>query len=224
MNQNDLLILEVDAISKSFGRTRVLDSLDLQVPKGHIVEIRGANGSGKTTLLSILSSLTEPDSGTVMLNGRTVKKFGASYRRCIGTVFHVPLIYDQLTLKENLEYFGRLYRLPNVSSVVEEKVDRFHLRHWLDQKVGTLSNGLRKRVSIAKSMLHSPQLLLLDEPDTGLDQETLRILGDVFDEFSDSGGTVLLATHTSSIKYLAPRCRYLLIDGKLCSERNSRNA
>ena len=224
MNQNDLLILEVEAISKSFGKTRVLDSLDLQVPKGHIVEIRGANGSGKTTLLSILSSLTKPDSGAVMLNGLNVEKFGAIYRRCIGSVFHAPLIYEQLTPKENLEHFGRLYRLPNVTEVVEEKISRLHLDHWGDQKVGTLSNGLRKRVSIAKSMLHGPQLLLLDEPDTGLDEETIRILGDVFDEFSGNGGAVLLTTHTSSIKYRAPGCRYFLVAGKLSPERGPNHA
>jgi len=224
MNQNDLLILEADAISKTFGKTRVLDSLDLHVPKGHIVEIRGSNGSGKTTLLSILSSLTEPDSGMVMLNGSNIKNLGSIYRRCIGTVFHVPLIYYQLTIKENLEYFGKLYRLTNVSDVVEEKVDRLNLGHWLDQKVGTLSNGLKKRVSIAKSMLHSPQMLLLDEPDTGLDEATLKILGDVFDEFSGDGGAILLTTHTSSIKYLAPRSRYFLVDGKLCNELSSRDA
>ncbi len=187
--------VEVRGLHKSYGRAAVLRGLDLEVAWGETVVILGPNGSGKTTLIKTLATLTRPDTGSVRIAGLDVSRSGKQARATIGVVTHDPMLYEQLTGLENLKLFGRMFNL----DVVEERAvcaaDRLGMTSRLSQRVGTMSHGMRKRLSIARALLHDPPILLMDEPESGLDQEALDILESIVLGSSDLGRTVIMTTH-----------------------------
>ena len=187
--------IEIKGLSKSFGRTPVLRNLDLHVERGEVLTIIGPNGSGKTTLLKVLSTLTKPDAGLVRVAGFGVARSGQSVRRAIGVVTHDPLFYDDLTGYENLKYYARLFGLGGIDRRIDGVADRLGISSRLHQRAGTMSHGTRKRFSIARALLHEPHILLMDEPESGLDQEALTRLDLIISEASPSDRTVVVTTH-----------------------------
>jgi len=189
------LAIEVRGLNKAFGRVPVLRGLDLDVPWGEVLTVLGPNGSGKTTLIRTLGTLMRPDSGLIRVGGLDVARAGQALRRTVGVVTHEPMLYDQLTGSENLMFVARMFGLDNVEERVHHSADRMGVTARLDQRVSSMSHGLRKRFSIARALLHDPLVLLLDEPESGLDQEALDLLEDVVVGHAGASRAVLMTTH-----------------------------
>ena len=155
----------------------------------------GPNGSGKSTLVRLLSGLSRPDSGAIRVAGLDPARHGERVRQTVGVMTHEPLLYDDLTGWENLEFAGRMFQLDRVGERIETVADRLGVHSRLHQRVGSLSHGLRKRFSIARALLHEPRVLLMDEPESGLDGRAAAILEEVLDERTSSGAALLFTTH-----------------------------
>jgi len=185
----------VRSLEKSFGEWPVLWNLDLSVPWGQALVLFGANGAGKTTLLRILATHVKADHGSVAVAGHNLCTRPENARHRIGVVGHRSLLYDDLTCRENLIYYSRLFGLKDYKPRVDEVLAKVRLGDRADHRVRTLSNGMQKRASIARAILHQPDVLLLDEPETGLDRESVSILGTLLAEWTDSGRSVVMTTH-----------------------------
>jgi heme ABC exporter ATP-binding subunit CcmA len=187
--------LEVSGLKKSFGFKLVLRGIDLVLERGARVALLGANGTGKTTLLRILAGLTRPSAGSVSIDGRDSVRDAQQLRRLVGFVGHQPYLYDELTALENLLFFGRIYGVSNAREHAGELLKRVGLAKRAQERVSALSRGQVQRLSLARALLHAPGLLLLDEPDTGLDEEGNALLEMLLLEHAEAGGTTLFTTH-----------------------------
>ena len=187
--------VRVRGVVKSFGRTRVLHGINLDVPWGQTLSLVGANGSGKTTLLKILATLSKPDSGQILVGGLRPDRSGAALRKQIGVVTHDPLLYDDLTARENLRFFCRMFGISDADERVESVTEMVGMESRLDQRIGSMSHGMKKRFSIARALLHDPQILLMDEPENGLDQGAVSLLDGLISKRSDSRRAIIMTTH-----------------------------
>ena len=187
-------MLAIAGLKKSFDLKSVLRGIDLVVESGERVALMGANGAGKTTLLRILACLTEPSS-SARIDGWDIVRDAQQVRRLVGFVAHQPYLYDELTALENLLFFGKMYAVKDARERTEDLLRRVGLEKRARERAGVLSRGQVQRLSLARALLHAPRLLLLDEPDTGLDEEGLRLIEDVLAEHSAQGGAVLFTAH-----------------------------
>ena len=187
--------VEVRGLEKSYGEWPVLWDLDLAVPWGETLALFGVNGAGKTTLLRILSTHVRPDSGSAAIAGRDLRRQPGAVRRRIGVVGHRSFLYHDLTCRENLVYYARLYGLRNCESRAAEVLGRVGLAGRAGHRVRDLSNGMQKRASIARAILHEPQVLLLDEPESGLDRDSREMFGELLLEWAGAGRSAIIATH-----------------------------
>jgi heme exporter protein A len=188
-------VIHVSKLVKAFGRRPVLRGIDLEVPAGQSVALFGPNGAGKTTLIRIIAGLSKLTSGRVLLGGQDAQKAGPSLRRYIGFVSHNPLVYDSLTAEENLLSFGRMYEVPDLSGRIVQVLEQVGLAGRRKDVVRTYSRGMVQRLAIGRAILHNPPILLLDEPDTGLDQQAADMLRNLLVELGSGDRTVLLTTH-----------------------------
>jgi heme exporter protein A len=188
-------MIRLNNVVKQYGLNPVLRGVDLQVHQGEFVTLVGANGAGKSTLLSIVATLLRPTSGEVRVGGWLLPDQSDRVRRYIGLVSHQSLLYRDLTAAENLAFFARLYRLDNAEARVMDALRTVGLFSRQRDPVGTFSRGMVQRLTIARATLHEPEVLLLDEPYTGLDQEASRLLDDLLRAESDRGRTILMITH-----------------------------
>ena len=183
--------------TRKAGLRRALDGVSFRIEAGEIFGFLGPNGGGKTTLFRILSTLAKPQGGSVRVFGADLATEAAAVRRRLGVVFQSPSLDVQLTVRENLMHQGHLYGLSGrtLAERIGAALERFGLADRRDQRALELSGGLRRRVEIAKSLLHGPRLLLLDEPSTGLDPGARRDLWGTLESLRREGVTVLLTTH-----------------------------
>jgi ABC-2 type transport system ATP-binding protein len=183
--------------TRKAGLRKALDGVSFQIPAGEIFGFLGPNGGGKTTLFRILSTLARPQGGSVQVFGADLAAEAAAVRRRLGVVFQNPSLDVQLTVRENLLHQGHLYGLSGraLAERIGAALERFGLSDRHAQRALELSGGLRRRVEIAKSLLHGPRLLLLDEPSTGLDPGARRDLWETLESLRREGVTVLLTTH-----------------------------
>ena len=207
--------LKVLGLEKSFGEWPVLWDLDLTVPWGEILVLFGANGVGKTTLLRVLSTQAKADAGTVMVAGFNQRLRPELVRRHVGVVGHQTFHYNDLTCRENLHYYGRLFGLRDYRNRAEEALARLGLEHRADRRVHTLSNGMQKRLSIARAIQHQPRLLLLDEPEAGLDRESLGMLQTLLEQWAESGRSVVMTTHDMELGLSWAHRAAVLAGGKI---------
>ena len=215
--------IEVRGLHKGFGEWPVLRGLDLTVGWGEFLVVFGANGVGKTTLLKVLSSQARADSGEVRVGGIDMKRDSASIRRLIGVVAHRGFLYEDMSCRENLSFFGRMYGLRNSQQRVGELLGLVGLGARGNQRVRTFSNGMQKRLSIARAIIHEPSVLLLDEPEAGLDQEALDILSALLETWKGDGRTVVMTTHNLE-KGLAWGDRVAILSGgKIAFEESRRS-
>src|SRR5437588_4847417 len=187
--------LEVKGLKKSFGFKPVLRGVDLTLCSGESMALMGANGVGKTTLLRILAGLTRPGAGSACINGLDLVRDAQRIRHLVGFVAHQPYLYDELTALENLLFFGRMYSVRRCKERAGVLLERVGLAKRAGERTNALSRGQVQRLALARALLHEPRLLLLDEPDTGLDEEGIALLGTLLQEHRQGGGTVLLTTH-----------------------------
>ncbi len=193
--------IEASEIVVAFGDQVALRGVSLAVQPGERVALVGPNGAGKTTLLRVMAGLARPDAGTVSLAGHPLHPRRADLRALLGVVLHHSFAYPELTLRENLDFFARLYRVPDRGERIPRVLDLVGLQHRSTQRVAALSRGMVQRLAIARAILHDPPILLLDEPDTGLDQEAMALLEAILNSHrSDGARTVqrrstLFTTH-----------------------------
>jgi heme ABC exporter ATP-binding subunit CcmA len=191
-----VLAVEAVGLEKSFGNSAVLRGLDMTVRDGEAVAIFGANGVGKSTLLRTLTTLTRPDHGSISVYGRDLSKEAESARLWLGAVLHSPMLYGDMTVRENLTFFGKMFRVPDLDERIEELVARLGLGARLEQRARELSHGYQKRAALARAMLHRPRVLLLDEAETGLDEPARKVLDTVIAEHRAAGHAVVMTTHS----------------------------
>lgn len=176
---------------------RALDGVSFSVPEGELFGLLGPNGGGKSTLFKILATAFAPAAGTVSILGRDALADLTGVRQSLGVVFQSPSLDAKLTARENLDHAGRLYGLggAELASRIPAMLERYRLSDRADDRVGTLSGGLRRRVELAKSLLHRPRVVLLDEPSTGLDPAARKDLWDHLFALKKEGATILTTTH-----------------------------
>lgn len=187
--------LEIQGLKKSFSLKPILRGIDLTLDQGQRMALLGANGTGKTTLLRILAGLTKPGAGTVRIGGWDIERDAQQVRHLVGFVGHQPYIYEDLTALENLLFFGRMYKVKQARERAAELLMRVGLTKRAGERAGAFSRGQLQRLALARAMLHSPQLLLLDEPDAGLDEEGHELLESLLREHTERHGTTLFTTH-----------------------------
>lgn len=184
------------ALRRLYGALPALDGVDLMVPSGTCVLLLGANGAGKSTLLRVVSTLIPPTSGTLRIYGADARRADrTTLRRRIGLLAHQTYLYENLTAVENLHFYARLYGLPSPRDAAHEALASAALEDRAADLVRTFSRGMKQRLAIARALLHDPDLLLLDEPFTGLDRESCARLTAQLAASRDAGRTCLLATH-----------------------------
>jgi heme exporter protein A len=188
-------MIEIHKLVKAFGNRAVLKGVDLAVAEGEFVTLVGPNGAGKTTLMHIIATLTKPTGGRVSVAGYDLAGGAVGVRRQLGLVSHKTLLYDDLSAEQNLHFYARMYDVPDAEARTESVLRRVGLWGRQRDPVRTYSRGMQQRLAIARAMLHDPPILLLDEPDTGLDQHAAAMLTDLLHEVGATQRTVLMTTH-----------------------------
>lgn len=188
-------MIEVRGLVKSFGHNLVLRGVDLEVADGQFLTLVGPNGAGKTTLIRILAALSKATSGTVRMDGLDLADEIVDIRKRVGFVSHQTLLYGDLTPDENLRFYGQMYDVPDLEDRIEAVLRQVGLEGRRHEPVRTFSRGMQQRLAIARAILHQPSVLLLDEPDTGLDQHAAGMLHQLLATVGAEGRTVLMTTH-----------------------------
>ncbi len=187
--------IDVRALNKSFGAKRVVKDFSLQVRRGEIYGFLGPNGSGKTTSIRMLCGLLKPDSGSGTCLGHDVIRDTAAIKREVGYMTQRFSLWEDLTIRENLDFIARMYGMHDRRSAVAAILEQIGLARNRDQLAGTLSGGWKQRVALAACMLHQPKLLLLDEPTAGVDPQARRDFWEEIHRLAARGISVLVATH-----------------------------
>ncbi len=188
-------LITAEKIDKQFGARWALRGISFTIRQGEIVALVGPNGAGKTTLLRIIGTLSQAHAGKIHIGQIPIPEHANAARAAIGFVGHQTFMYDDLTARENLNFFARLYDLPNIPQRIEQVAARVGITHRLDDVVRTLSRGLQQRLTIARMLLHEPVVLLLDEPYTGLDQVAADLLDQMMLDAKKEGRAILFSTH-----------------------------
>ena len=188
-------MITVKKLVKRFGLKTVLRGVDFEVQPGEFVALLGPNGAGKTTFLRILASLSRPSLGDVKIAGYKLPHEAAQVRARLGVVSHLPLLYGDLTAEENLRFYARMYNIPNIELRVTEVLEMVGLEARRRDLVRTFSRGMQQRLAIGRAVLHDPDVVLFDEPYTGLDQDASAMLDDVLKTVAAKGRTVVMTSH-----------------------------
>ena len=188
-------MIVVRKLVKRFGLKTVLRGLDFQVEQGEFVALLGPNGAGKTTFLRILASLARPSLGEVRIAGHRLPEQASAVRRLLGVVSHQPLLYGDLTAEENLSFFARMYSIPEPRQRIAEVLEMVGLAPRRRDLVRTFSRGMQQRLAIGRAVLHDPEVMLFDEPHTGLDQDACKMLDTVLRDVAARGRTVVMTSH-----------------------------
>lgn len=193
MSQN--LAIDVSGLTKRFGKKTVVDNFDIQVPAGEVWGFLGPNGSGKTTTIRMLCGLLRPDAGQGTCLGFDVLRQSAEIKANVGYMTQKFSFYEDLSIRENLEFVARLYAMPDLNRAVDESLSHLGLSNRQHQLAGQLSGGWKQRLALAACVLHRPALLLLDEPTAGVDPQARRDFWEQIHELAGQGVTVLVSTH-----------------------------
>jgi ABC-2 type transport system ATP-binding protein/heme exporter protein A len=218
------IIISVKGLGKRFAAHVALDGIDLNIEQGEFVIILGPNGAGKTTLLKILETLIRPSSGSVKIGGLELSRSAVQIRRMIGAISHESYLYSDLTVEENLHFFGKMYGLSDDELTVRIQVllEQMHLEHRCMDRVSTLSRGMKQRLSIARSLIHDPEIILMDEPYTGLDLQSACDLEKLLLENSRKA-TVLMVTHDIDRAFAICDRVIILCDGTISSDMRQKD-
>ncbi|GAB6151383.1 ABC transporter ATP-binding protein [Desulfosporosinus burensis] len=189
-------MIEGTNLCKTYGRKNVLRDISVRIPTGEFVAVLGPNGAGKSTLLKILALISKPDSGEVKIGDKSLVDIKDELKHKIGIISHSSFLYPELTAYENLQFYGRLYGIDNLEEQIITIIKKVGLILALNEPVYTFSRGMLQRLSIARALIHNPEVILLDEPFTGLDQQGISLLEDVLKDLKSSYKTILMVTHS----------------------------
>jgi heme exporter protein A len=188
-------MIEVKKLVKRFGLKTILRGLDFTVQPGEFVALLGPNGAGKTTFLRILATLSRPSLGQVKVAGHHLPHQAAQVRARLGVVSHMPLLYPDLTAEENLQFYARMYGIDGMEARITDVLDMVGLEHRRKDLVRTFSRGMQQRLAIGRAVIHDPEVMLFDEPYTGLDQDASEMLDEVLRSVAAKGRTVVMTSH-----------------------------
>jgi ABC-2 type transport system ATP-binding protein len=188
-------------LTKQYGKFTAVDGIDLEVPSGELFGFLGPNGAGKTTTFRIIAGILRPTSGTVEIGGIDITRSPLEAKSRLGFIPDRPFVYDKLTGGEFLRFAAALYgqQGPAVERRIDELLELFELTRWKDELTESYSHGMRQKLIISGALVHRPAVIVVDEPMVGLDPKSARLLKDLFRQFVDRGGTVLMSTHTLEV-------------------------
>jgi heme exporter protein A len=188
-------VIAVRNLVKRFGHKTVLRGLSFDVQQGEFVALLGPNGAGKTTFLRVLASLARPSLGDVRIAGYRLPGQASAVRARLGVLSHQPLLYADLSAEGNLNFYGRMYGVPDLPGRVDDVLDLVGLTARRRDLVRTYSRGMQQRLAIGRAVLHDPDVLLLDEPYTGLDQDACAMLDEILARVATQGRTIVMTSH-----------------------------
>ncbi len=191
-------MIEVKNLTKNFNSFTAVDHVSFDVKKGEVFGLLGPNGAGKTTIIRMISTLTRPTEGTATVGGYDIVKHGSEVRKLVGLVSEKIIMYDRLTAKENLWFFGKLYNIPKnvLNQRIDELLELVQLSKWKTSQVGTFSTGMRQRMNVIRALLNMPEVLFLDEPTLGLDpQSSVEVREFVKKINRENKTTIVVTTH-----------------------------
>jgi heme exporter protein A len=188
-------LLEARGLVRTFGPVRAVDGVSFALAPGEVLTILGPNGAGKSTLLGLLAGTLHPTSGEIRFRGEAVDSTRTEARAALGLLSHRTFLYGALTARENLVFWARLHRLPDPGGRADRGLERVGLSEVANRPAGGFSRGMRQRLSLARTLLHDPALVLLDEPFTGLDVHAAALLRQVLQQLRDGARSVILVTH-----------------------------
>jgi ABC-type multidrug transport system ATPase subunit len=216
-------ILVAKDIKKSFGRFQVLKGINLIINRGDRYVLFGSNGAGKTTLVKIISTLLPADSGELTLFGKKIEGSMKDIKATIGFMSHEPYLYNELTAWENLDFYASLYSVKNKKERIENLLKEVGLYYRSHDRTGSFSRGMKQRLSLARAILHDPDLIFLDEPYSGLDINAQEILNDLIIQLNQSGKTFFCITHDISKSFEIATKGGILSNGQVVYEAESKN-
>lgn len=208
-------LIEISNLSRYFGPLPALEGIDLVVKKGEFLTIFGPNGAGKTTLIRILATLLRPSQGKVRIAGLDLTEDSEQLRYQIGVISHTTFLYDNLTARENLRFYGKMYNISNLNLRIDELIIQLGLKNRQDDLVRTFSRGMQQRLSIARALIHNPEILLFDEPYTGLDGYAAKILENLLTQLHTRERTIILTTHNLEQGLKSCQRVAVLVKGKI---------
>jgi heme exporter protein A len=188
--------VETAGLVKSFGNFKALRGIDLQVPAGSTLAVFGPNGAGKTTLIKILASIMRPTSGKIFIEGFELKDNAEQVRGRLGLVAHQSYLYGNLSAWENLDFYARMYGVEDKRERIGEVLDLVSMTARKHDRLSTFSRGMQQRMALARALLHRPSILLLDEPETGLDQQALGAMWDIIRREESGRRTIIFTSHS----------------------------
>lgn len=216
-------ILVAKDIKKSFGRFQVLNGINLTINQGDRYILFGSNGAGKTTLVKILSTILPADSGELTIFGKKIERRSKDIRAMIGFMSHEPYLYNELSAWENLNFYASIYSVKDKEERVESLLKEVGLYHRSHDRTGSFSRGMKQRLSLARAILHSPDIIFLDEPYAGLDIKAQEILNDLIIRLNQKGKTFFLITHDIGKDFEIANRRGLLSKGRIMYEAEEGN-
>lgn len=205
-------MIQVQSLTKTAGDKVILRGVTFEIKSGESVAVLGSNGAGKSTLLRMLALLTKPTSGEISLMGYDTKQHTNELKKKIGFVSHSSMLYDHFSPIENLMFHGKLYGVKDCEAKAKRLLDEVGMRKFMHEPVRSFSRGMLQRTSIARALLPSPEILLLDEPHTGLDQQAVLTLNKVIQRLKGEGTTCVMVTH--DFQQAASLCNRILIISK----------
>jgi heme exporter protein A len=205
-------MVQMRGVTKRYDKVLALRGVDLQLERGQCVGIFGPNGAGKSTLLRLLATLTRPTTGTVTVAGYDGVREAEKIRPLLGVLSHRTFLYGNLTASENLQFYGRMFGVPRLPERIQEVVDTVGLTEYGRQLVRTYSRGMQQRLAIARAILHEPQILLLDEPYTGLDQRATSHVQALLRRFHAAKRTIIMSTH--NLQRALELCDHIVIQAR----------
>ena len=194
-------MIQLKHLTKRYGQFTAVDGLDLVIPKGELFGFLGPNGAGKTTTFRMIAGILQPTSGTVEIGGIDILQRPLEAKQRLGFIPDRPFVYDKLTGREFLRFAAALYGQQGlaVEKRIIELLELFELSRWKDELTESYSHGMRQKLIISGALVHRPDVIVVDEPMVGLDPKSARLLKDLFRQFVDRGGTVLMSTHTLEV-------------------------
>src|SRR5256712_3849949 len=213
-------MIELRALTKKYGSFTAVDSIDLSVPDGELFGFLGPNGAGKTTTLRMIAGILQPTAGSIHLAGIDLAEDPLAAKSKLGFIPDRPFIYEKLTGAEFLRFVAGLYGQEGdaVERRIAELLEVFELTSWRDELVEAYSHGMRQKLIISSALIHRPACIVVDEPMVGLDPKASRLLKDIFRQFVERGGTVLMSTHTLEVAEAMCDRVAILQHGKIVAE------
>ena len=194
-------MIRLKQLTKRYGRFTAVDRIDLEVPRGELFGFLGPNGAGKTTTFRMIAGILRPTSGSIDIGGIDINQRPLEAKARLGFIPDRPFVYDKLTGAEFLRFVAALYGQhgTDIERRIDELLELFELRRWKDELTESYSHGMRQKLIISGALVHRPEVIVVDEPMVGLDPRSARLLKDLFRQFVNRGGTVLMSTHTLEV-------------------------